>query len=268
VDNHLSVPLQSRDSCLQGERPEVVRLERVGFHYGNSPTSSVLEDVSLEIGERDTMAIVGKSGVGKSTLLRIIGRSLLPTAGAAYHSPAACRPGAIAYMDQASTLFPWKRASQIIALSLSRSLTGGVSRPEVERALAAFGLEGTYEKFPHELSGGMRQRLALAFSMLRQPALLLLDEPFGSVDEFTREKLYSLLGTTLIRKTTAVVIITHSTSECLTLADRVIVLGGRPMATVAGEFAVRGPKPRSASTLLNGDFVALNKEIRRTIGDN
>jgi NitT/TauT family transport system ATP-binding protein len=107
----------------------------------------------------------------------------------------------------------------------------------------------------------------LAFAVLREPALLLLDEPFGSVDEFTRESLYLLLEATLIRTTTAVVIVTHSTSECLTLADRVIVLGGSPSASVAGVFAVDGPKPRSATTLLDPDFVALNKDIRRRIGE-
>jgi NitT/TauT family transport system ATP-binding protein len=137
----------------------------------------------------------------------------------------------------------------------------------MEDALAAFGLQGTGERYPQELSGGMKQRLALAFAVLREPALLLLDEPFGSVDEFTRESLYLLLEATLIRTTTAVVIVTHSTSECLTLADRVIVLGGSPSASVAGVFAVDGPKPRSATTLLDPDFVALNKDIRRRIGE-
>jgi NitT/TauT family transport system ATP-binding protein len=257
MDNHLTAPAND----------EIVRLERVAFRY-DSLTPLVLDNVSLNIGSRDVVAIVGKSGVGKSTLLQIIGRSLAPTAGTAVHSLPVTRPGAIAYMDQTSTVFPWKRTRQVIALALSRSPTGTASgKLEMEDALAAFGLQGTGERYPQELSGGMKQRLALAFAVLREPALLLLDEPFGSVDEFTRESLYLLLEATLIRTTTAVVIVTHSTSECLTLADRVIVLGGSPSASVAGVFAVDGPKPRSATTLLDPDFVALNKDIRRRIGE-
>jgi NitT/TauT family transport system ATP-binding protein len=206
--------------------------------------------------------------VGKSTLLKIIGRSLIPTAGTAHHSASALRPGATAYMDQSATVFPWKRTEQIIALSLSRSRGAKrLERPEVEKAMAAFGLEGAGERYPHELSGGMKQRLALAFAVLREPALLLLDEPFGSVDEFTRESLYLLLQTALMRRKTAVVIITHSTSECLTLADRVVVLGGSPSATVSGEFGLAAPKPRPVTTLFEAEFVALNKEIRKKISD-
>ena len=244
-----------------------MRLERVGFQY-SSQTPLVLENVSLSIGIDDVVAIVGKSGVGKSTLLRIVARSLTPTTGTIDHSSRVLRPGAIAYMDQTSTVFPWKKARQIIELSLSRSPTGtAFGRFEVEHALEAFGLEGTSEQYPHELSGGMKQRLALAFAILREPALLLLDEPFGSVDEFTRENLYLLLQAALMRTTMAVVIVTHNTSECLTLADRVIVLSGSPAATVSGEFAINEPKPRTATMLLGTDFIALNKVIRQKISE-
>jgi NitT/TauT family transport system ATP-binding protein len=171
-------------------------------------------------------------------------------------------------MDQTSTVFPWKRTRQIIALSLARAKSRtNVRKTDVAEALAGFGLQGTGDRYPQELSGGMKQRLALAFAVLREPTLLLLDEPFGSVDEFTREGLYLLLQAALVRAPTAVVMVTHSISECLTLADRIIVLGGNPSATVAGIFTVDRPKPRSATALLEPDLVALNKEIRRKIGE-
>jgi len=267
MDNYLTKSSKEGESLSKQEQTNrVVRLERVEFRYGRS-TAPVLEDVSFDLGLGDVVAIVGKSGVGKSTLLKIISRSLTPTLGIAHHSASVLRPGAIAYMDQSSTVFPWKRARQIIALSLSRSPGGSAGKLAVEEALAAFGLQGTGDRYPHELSGGMKQRLALAFAILRAPALLLLDEPFGSVDEFTRENLYLLLEAALTRTKTAVVIITHSTSECLTLADRVVVLGGSPSATIAGEFTIDGPKPRSATTILEPEFVALNKQIRQTINE-
>lgn len=253
-------------SCQQFEN-EIVKLERAGFQYGRLGTP-VFDDISLRVCSSDVVAVVGKSGVGKSTLLKIIARSLVPTRGIVNHSVSVTRPGAIAYMDQTSTVFPWKRTRQIIELALSRSPTqAAFGQTEVEHALEAFGLAGSGERYPRELSGGMKQRLALAFAVLRAPALLLLDEPFGSVDEFTRESLYLLLQTALTQTKMAVVLVTHNISECLTLADRVIVLGGRPTATVAGEFEIKGPKPRVATMLLGADFIALNKEIRQKISE-
>ena len=201
------------------------------FREGGREVAAV-EDVDVEVRDQEFVAIVGPSGCGKSTILNMIGGLVTPSAGSVTidGTPVDGRvPGNVGYVFQKDTVFPWRTVARNIAVGLEYR---GVGRAEQERrvrdAVALAGLQGFEEAFPATLSGGMRQRVALMRSLVVEPDILLMDEPFGALDTHTKLNLHAELLALWEAKHQTVVFVTHDLSEAITLADRVIVMTRRP----------------------------------------
>jgi ABC-type nitrate/sulfonate/bicarbonate transport system ATPase subunit len=215
-----------------------------------------LDGMSLRADPRSTVAVVGPSGCGKSTLLELICGLQRPDAGTVRSDPAV-------YMPQRDLLLPWSSALDNAALPL---LVGGVRRAEArERArplFAELGLEGFDSAMPHELSGGMRQRVAFLRTLLSGKPVLALDEPFASLDALTRQQAQGWLAEALVREPRTVVLVTHDVEEAVVLADRVVVMSPRPGRAVA-ELVVDLPKPRRRT---DPAVVALRERALEALG--
>ena len=214
---------------------------------------TAVSDVSLTVETGEVVALVGPSGCGKSTLLELIAGLQQPDAGSVSAEPAA-------YMPQRDSLLPWRTALANAALALE---CAGIAKREARRAakplFARFGLDGFEDARPYELSGGMRQRVALARTFLSGRELLLLDEPFASLDQITRGSLQEWLADALRDEPRTVLLVTHDVQEALYLADRVAIMSPRP-GRVLGEIDVpiARPRPRRA-TITSPEFAALEK---------
>jgi ABC-type nitrate/sulfonate/bicarbonate transport system ATPase subunit len=196
-----------------------------------------LRDVSLRLAPGEIVAVVGPSGCGKTTLLELVCRLQAPDAGTV------SGPGAV-LMPQRDLLLPW--LSAIDNAALAPRLAGAsraTARARAHPLFAAFGLEGFEAARPHELSGGMRQRVAFLRTLLAGKPVLCLDEPFASLDALTRREMEEWLAAALAREPRTVLLVTHDVEEAVLLADRVVVLSPRPGRVVAG-LAVDAPRPR------------------------
>ncbi|MEM0937351.1 MAG: ABC transporter ATP-binding protein [Pseudomonadota bacterium] len=198
--------------------------------------TEAVRPLTLRLSEGQTTALVGPSGCGKSTLLRMIAGLEAPSAGTVQiggQSPADMRQRAgLAVAFQDHSLLPWRTVRGNIALALK--LARRPERPaEIERLIGLVGLTGFAETRPGALSGGMRQRAAIARCLATEPRLLLLDEPFGAVDELTRRQLAADLPRIWEARGTTTLLVTHSVSEAVTLADRILVFSARPAELVA-----------------------------------
>jgi sulfonate transport system ATP-binding protein len=213
---------------------------------------AVLDGVDLDIGEGEFVALLGRSGSGKSTLLRALAELDDGVAGSGELEVPAER--AVVFQD--SRLLPWARVLDNVVLGLD----GPDARDRGRAALAEVGLTGRERAWPNELSGGEQQRVALARSLVREPALLLADEPFGALDALTRIKMHHLLRELYDRHRPAVLLVTHDVDEAVTLADRVLVLD-------AGRVAVDRPipldRPRHAA---DPRFVAHRESLLSALG--
>src|SRR4051795_10509312 len=209
------------------------------FARGGAPPVPALADVSLDVAAGEIVAVVGPSGCGKTTLLEIVCGLQAPDAGTAHAAPAVLMP-------QRDLLLPWLNAIDNAALALR---VGGASRADARRRahplFAAFGLEGLERARPHELSGGMRQRVAFLRTLLSGKPVLCLDEPFGALDALTRREMQDWLAAALQREARTVLLVTHDVEEAAVLADRIVVLSPRPGCVVA-EIPVALEHPRSA----------------------
>jgi NitT/TauT family transport system ATP-binding protein len=214
-----------------------------------------LDDVNVVVDDGEFVAVVGPSGCGKSTLLRIMAGLDTPTDGrvraeGAAADPATSLPSAVVFQEQ--SLFPWMKVAQNVAFAFD-SLP--LSKSEVERRvakeLALVGLTNFAEAYPHELSGGMKQRVAVARAFAVDPPVLYMDEPFGALDEQTRVGLAGELMRLWERMRKTVVFVTHGIEEAVTLADRVIVLSAHP-GTVKAIISIAFPRPRDP-VALRGD---------------
>jgi len=221
----------------------------------------VLDGVSFTVQNGEWISVVGPSGCGKTTLLRVCAGLLPPWSGTVQVFGSSPR-GKTSYMPQGDSLLPWRTALGNILAALE---VDGRPRPEaVSKArdcLAQFGLGGFEKSYPFELSGGMRQRVALLRAFLAQRELLLLDEPLGALDALTRAELQDWLFSVWqsLRKT--VVLVTHDVEEALLLSDRVLVLSARP-AKVIAEFSVSSPRPRART---DPWIQGLREEIMRSL---
>lgn len=228
-----------------------------------------LDGLSLAVAEGEFLAIVGPSGCGKSTLLRLLAGLLQPIAGEVRFrgQPHTAPRREIGFVFQRANLMPWRTVLDNITLPLE---IDGLPKPEraarARQQIALVGLEGFADAYPRQLSGGMQQRVALARALIHEPSVLLLDEPFGSLDALTRERMNAeLLRIWHLRRPT-VVMVTHSISEAVLLADRVLVLSSRP-GSVRAEFAVAWPRPRDINLTAEPAFVALTRAVRAQIVD-
>jgi len=213
-----------------------------------------VESIDLEVAAGEFLAILGPSGCGKSTLLRIIAGLDRPTAGAVtVHRPDAGRFDT-AYVFQDSHLLPWRTVVSNAALPLElRGVDRAKRREAATAALLKVGLGDALERYPAQLSGGMRMRVSLARAMVTDPTLLLLDEPFAALDEITRQRLDEQLRELWQSRRMTVIFVTHSTSEAVYLAERTVVLSKRPGRIVVDR-TVDLPPERAAELRATAEF--------------
>jgi len=242
---------------------------RMTFSDANRADLLALDDISLDVEEGEFLAIVGPSGCGKSTLLRLLAGLLRPIAGKVLlRGQLLTEPRReIGYVFQRANLMPWRTVLSNIALSLEVArVPPDEAVARAQELISLVGLEGFAESYPAQLSGGMQQRVALARALIHEPTVLLLDEPFGSLDALTRERMNGeLLRIWNLRKPT-VVMVTHSISEAVFLSDRVLVLTARP-GRVKAAFMVPLPRPRNQSMTAEPEFLKLTRAVRAEITD-
>jgi NitT/TauT family transport system ATP-binding protein len=233
---------------------------------GAAPTRA-LATTSLQVQAGEFVCIVGPSGCGKTTLLRILGGLLQPTRGQVIlrGEPLAGPRSEIGYVFQHANLMPWRTVLRNVALPLELQRLPAAEIDRRARAvLALVGLQGFEHSYPRQLSGGMAQRAALARTLVHEPELLLLDEPFGALDAITRERMnLELLGIRQAYDYTAIMV-THSIPEAVFLADRVLVMSHRPGRIVA-QIPVPLPYPRTLELMGAPEFASLTREVRRAI---
>ena len=221
----------------------------------------VLRDVTLALGEREAVALLGPSGCGKTTLLRIL--LGLEAADGGDITGKLDRAG---YLPQGGLLFPWKTVIENAELPLQiRGVDRAERRAAVAEYLPAFGLIGFETAYPHELSGGMRQRVALLRALMTGCSVLILDEPFGALDVLTRHRMQDWLAELLERLDRTMLFVTHDLEEAAALAERVVVLTDRP-AVVLGERRVALGASERADRL-GGPFLAARDELLALIHD-
>ncbi|MCK5347116.1 MAG: ABC transporter ATP-binding protein [Candidatus Heimdallarchaeota archaeon] len=228
---------------------------------------SVLDNLSFEINEREFVCVLGPSGSGKSTLLRILAGLIPYTSGKVLiEGEEITQPRSnVGVVFQNSNLMPWRTVIENISLPLEikKQDSKEISKLAAE-LIKLVGLEGFEDSFPLELSGGMSQRVAIARALVQDPDILLLDEPFGSLDTITREKMWGELLRIWNARRKTVIMITHNIQEALFLADRIIVLSDRP-ATILLDIKVDLERPRSEDIRYTKKFIKLEKKLRNSI---
>lgn len=223
-----------------------------------------LRDVSFTLGQQEFLSVLGPSGSGKSTLLRLIAGLIKPTAGKIQFGCVDSEPS-ISLVFQQANLMPWRTVLQNILLPLDlKSVERENALARANEMINLVGLEEFAQAWPSELSGGMAQRVAIARAFIAEPDLLLLDEPFGSLDALTRERMGGELLKIWQNRQTAVIMVTHSISEALLLSDRVIVLSPRP-GEIVKELKVDLPRPRQEDTRYTPQFLQLARQLRQEI---
>jgi NitT/TauT family transport system ATP-binding protein len=230
-----------------------IQCDDVSLTYSSKAGAAVqaLDRVSLSIEPRRVTAIIGPSGCGKSTLLQIVRGLLQPSSGRIrFVAPdgSAAPPPRMTTVWQSFNLFPWRSVLDNVAFGLQvAGMAAGERRERAQRALSRVDLAGFEDKYPKQLSGGMRQRVGLARALVMDPEVLLLDEPFGALDAQTRLVLQEQLAQVVERSGTTAILVTHSIEEAILLADRVIVMTARP-GRIAASIDIDFPRPRSLAT--------------------
>lgn len=232
----------------------------VTFHNGKAGLCA-LENVSFEVMPREFVAVVGPSGCGKSTLLRILAGVLAPTSGEVHFEKR--QQPRIGMVFQDANLMPWRRVLQNVMLPLELSRTADADL-RARELITLVGLEGFENKWPRELSGGMAQRVAIARALIHDPDLVLLDEPFAALDALTREYMGTELSRIWQARRTTIVMVTHSISEALFLADRVLVLTARP-GNVKLDMKVDLPRPRKEEMRYQEEFGEMALRLKSQI---
>ncbi len=248
--------------------PAVLAADRISHRYATSEGPLVaLEEVSLALGRDEFVCLVGPSGCGKSTLLHILAGLLIPTGGRVTFGgqPVAGPQRGIGIVFQNANLMPWRTVLENVWLPLELAGMGRAEREAAAREqLAGVGLAGFEGAHPAGLSGGMAQRVALARALVGEPAVLLLDEPFGALDALTREQLGEELLQIWQARCRTVLMVTHSIAEAILLADRVLVLSPRP-GRLEAEFRVDLPRPRRPEDAHTPEAAGLARAIRAAI---
>jgi NitT/TauT family transport system ATP-binding protein len=246
----------------------VVTLKNVSKEFGKGGVQA-LQGIELEIAEREFISLIGPSGCGKSTLLRIVGDLIQPTGGdvvvngKSAHQARLDRDYGIVFQD--AVLFDWRTVAKNIGLPLE--MMGWDRRRRAERVAELtelVELTGFESHHPWQLSGGMQQRVSIARALSFDPPLLLMDEPFGALDEMTRERLNLELLRIWEASGSTVVFVTHSISEAVFLSTRTVVMSARP-GRIVGIVEVDLPQPRTAETREEARFAELIREVRRLL---
>jgi NitT/TauT family transport system ATP-binding protein len=260
----------------QREAPPFIEFDNATITYGRGAKAvEALASTSIKIGEGDFVALVGPSGCGKSTILKMVGDLLKPSSGYVFVAgrEVGARPIRIGMAYQNATLLPWLNIRDNVMLPLKivppfrqqfRAKRKTEFRDRVEELLAQVGLAGFGDKFPWQLSGGMMQRANLCRALVHDPDLLLLDEPFGALDQFTREELWATMQDLWMSKKLTVLLVTHDLREAAYLANRVCVMSARP-GRILDDREVPMPRPRSMDMTFSQEFVGLTQHLRSLI---
>ena len=246
----------------------VVSLERVSKEFGAGGVRA-LEGIDLQIREREFISLIGPSGCGKSTLLRIVGDLIRPSSGKVVvngktpHQARLDRDYGIVFQD--AVLFDWRTVAKNISLPLEMVGWDRAKRAErVNELVELVELTGFESHHPWQLSGGMQQRVSIARALSFNPPLLLMDEPFGALDEMTRERLNLELLRIWEASGSTVIFVTHSIAEAIFLSTRVVVMSPRP-GRIVGVVGVDLPQPRTADTREDAGFADLIRKVRHLL---
>ncbi len=244
---------------------------QVSFRLADDTTYTAVERATLDVADGEFVAIVGPTGCGKSTLLNVAAGLIAPSMGAAtiFGQGLAGLNRQAGYLFQAEALFPWKTAAENVAIGLE--IAGTPKSDARERAqswLTRVGLSGFGDRYPHMLSGGQRKRVGLVQVLIRDPKILLMDEPFGPLDAQTRQIMGNLLLDLWSADRKAVLFVTHDLEEAIALSDRVVIMSAGPAARIIGNWKVPLPRPRDIGEVkLERAFHELHREIWEALKD-
>ena len=224
---------------------------------------SVLDNISFAVGLGEFVSIVGPSGCGKSTLLKIIGGILKPTSGSLkFKDTYSILNGEFGFVFQNPVLLPWRTLVENINLPLE--LLDKENYYNISELIDILGLKGFEGYLPRQLSGGMQQRVALARALVFKPSVLLMDEPFGALDELTRDKMKYEVMEVCNKLSTTSIMVTHNIPEAVLMSDRVILLSERP-AKIVKVFDIKLTKPRNHQIEISSEFIKQVEEIRECL---
>ena len=249
----------------------ILKLNRVSKEFvDNGPRVTAVKDISFELKRRQFVSILGPSGCGKSTLLRMLAGLLQPSSGTIEVQGSSLKEPRdnIGFVFQRANLMPWRTVEENIGLPMEvKQMAAEKIASENQKMIKLVGLEGFEDSYPKDLSGGMAQRVSIARALIQKPDLLLLDEPFGSLDALTRER----MGVELLRiwqsHKNTVVMVTHNIIEALLLSDRILVLSDRP-GRIIEDLIVEFKRPRLEEIQFTSKFGEYAKHIRSSIRIN
>jgi len=243
----------------------------IAFRLADDSIYTAVEHASLEVADGEFVAIVGPTGCGKTTLLNVAAGLLRPSSGSIEVLSSALNGinRAAGYLFQAEALFPWKTAIDNVAIGLEIDGTArDAARERAQAWLTRVGLAAFADRYPHMLSGGQRKRVGLAQVLIRDPKILLMDEPFGPLDAQTRQIMGNLLLDLWSADRKAVMFITHDLEEAIALSDRVVIMSAGPAAHILGDWRVPLARPRDiAEVKLEPAFHELHREIWHRLRD-
>ena len=249
----------------------VVQIEKINQIFGQDSANQVhaLKDIDLEIGQNEFVSLIGPSGCGKSTLLRVIGDLITPTSGSARVNDKSTHQARLdrdyGMVFQAATLYDWRTVSKNVQLPLElMNYSASDKEARTREMLELVELGDFANHYPWQLSGGMQQRVAIARALAFEPSILLMDEPFGALDEMTRERMNMELLDIWRRTETTVVFVTHSITEAVFLSTRVIVMSARP-GRITDDVTIDLPQPRTIETRENVRFFELENHVREAL---
>jgi NitT/TauT family transport system ATP-binding protein len=257
-------------------RTAFVELEKVTHTYGRGETQvHALDETDLRIEQGDFIALVGPSGCGKSTILKLVTGLINASTGYVFVAgrQVGAEPVRVGMAFQNPTLLPWLTLRENVMLPLKivppfrqdyRAKRKGEFRDRIEALLAQVGLAGFSDKYPWQLSGGMMQRASLCRALIHEPQLLMLDEPFGALDQFTREELWAIMQDLWMTHRPTVLLVTHDLKEAAYLANRICVMQARP-GRIIDDSVVPYPRPRTIAMTYDPSFVTLTQRLRDLI---
>jgi NitT/TauT family transport system ATP-binding protein len=244
---------------------------QVSFRLADDTTYTAVQRATLDVADGEFVAIVGPTGCGKSTLLNVAAGLIAPSNGAAtiFGNALTGLNRQAGYLFQAEALFPWKTATENVAIGLEIAGTPKAeARERAQSWLTRVGIGGFGDRYPHMLSGGQRKRVGLVQVLIRDPKILLMDEPFGPLDAQTRQIMGNLLLDLWSADRKAVLFVTHDLEEAIALSDRVVIMSAGPAARIIGNWNVPLPRPRDIGEVkLEPTFHELHREIWEALKD-
>jgi len=263
---------EAATSTMTARAPAVALNEvTIAFRLADGAAYTAVERASLDVANGEFVSIVGPTGCGKTTLLNVAAGLIRPSSGSItiFGSPLEDLNRAAGYLFQAEALFPWKTALENAAIGLEIAGTDpNAARARAEGWLARVGLRSFCDRYPHMLSGGQRKRVGLAQVLIRDPKILLMDEPFGPLDAQTRQIMGNLLLDLWSTDRKAVLFVTHDLEEAIALSDRVVIMSAGPAARIIGAWPVPLARPRDiAEVKLEPAFHDLHREIWQMLKD-